>query len=508
MPRRILLVLLFLSVVLTPFRRELFVGDETKYGQVVREMRTTGAFFLPTLNGTPFTHKPPLHFWLIDLLTFPLGLYSMWPFVIPSLAAFAFLLWLLMRMRGWLAAFVCGTSLMMWGSAQTARMDVGFTFFLTLGCWWLYRFFGARTSRPQSAGVAPGDDGDRAGRPITADETSALLWSGVAIGVATLIKGPMAPVIILILFGLECWRRRRVPRANYFPALAAMVVIPLIWFVPALMLGGDAYVHDVIVKQTVGRAFATWVHKAPPWYYLLHAPGDLFPWFFVAVVAIVAAWKRDDPLDRFCISWIIAVVLPYSLMSSKLDVYMMAMIPPVAILVAGAEGRGVVIANRVMLVLLAIAASAAVFFIHHPYDTLAVRVLLIVLAMASLLGAIAGTTVAVGVALLVVYFYAAIVITPLAYDIATTRPLIATLSRLHVPPEEIALFSCPQLWSRDMPRELERVRYVAPADLQRFKPLVIVTARKNAKDIAPALVGYRVVETVQMIGKPFDVYRR
>jgi len=478
--RRALLVLLFLSTLLTPSRRELFVGDETKYGQVVREMRTNGAFFLPTLNGTPFTHKPPLHFWLVDLLTFPLGLYSMWAFVIPSLAAFALLLWLLTRMRDWLAAFVCGTSLMMWGSAQTARMDVGFTAFLTLGCWMLFRF-------------------------LQHDDRRSLLYAAVAIAIATLIKGPMAPVVALVLFGLECWRRRGVPRANYFPALAALIVIPLLWLIPALLLGGNAYAHDVIVKQTVGRAFSTWVHKAPPWYYLLHAPADLFPWFFAAVAAIAVAWKRNDPLDRFCVSWIIAVLLPYSLMSSKLDVYMMAMIPPVAILIAGHES---IIANRLTLALLAIAGVAGFFLTPAPFDTPAVRGLLIVLTVASIIAAIIGTRVAVGATMLVTYLYIAIMLTPMANDLATTRPLIAALSRQHVPAQEIALYSCPQLWSRDMPRELEQVRYAAPEDFAHLRPLVIATARKNAKDITPALTGYRVVDSVQMIGKPFDVYRR
>src|SRR5687767_9460605 len=108
-----------LSVFLSPLRRELYVGDETKYSQVVREMRA-GAFFLPTLEGSPFTHKPPLHFWLIDLLTYPFGVYSIWPFVLPSLIAFVFLLWLARKMEGPLAAFVCGTALLVWGSAQTA----------------------------------------------------------------------------------------------------------------------------------------------------------------------------------------------------------------------------------------------------------------------------------------------------------------------------------------------------------------------------------------------------
>jgi len=481
--RRTLLVLLFVSVLFTPSRRDLFVGDETKYGQVVREMRTSGAFFLPTLNGTPFTHKPPLHFWLVDLLTFPLGTYSTWAFVLPSLLAFAFLLWLLTRMRDWLAAFVCGTSLMVWGSAQTARMDVGFTAFLTLGCWLLFRFF-------------------------ESDDRRALMWSGVAIAIATLIKGPMAPVIALILFGLECWRRHRVPRANYFPVLAAMIVIPLLWLIPALVLGGDSYAHDVIVKQTVGRAFSTWVHKAPPWYYLLHAPADLFPWFFAAVAAIVIAWKRNDPLDRFCISWIIAVLMPYSLMSSKLDVYMMAMIPPVAILIAGAEGRWVTIANRIALALLVCIGFTAPFAAPQYFRSVDAFGVAIMFIIAGVVGLFFGTREAVGLAVLAIYIDAAVALMPMANELATTRPLIAALSKQHVPAQEIALYSCPQLWARDMPRELERVRYVAPEDFAQIHPLVIAVARKNAKDIAPALNGYRVVDTVQMIGKPFDVYRR
>src|SRR6266576_1346575 len=55
-------------------------------------------------------------------------------------------------------------------------------------------------------------------------------------------------------------------------------------------------------------------------------PGILFPWFFVALAALRGA-------NRFYINWILAVLIPYSLMSSKLDVYMMAMIPPVALLI-------------------------------------------------------------------------------------------------------------------------------------------------------------------------------
>src|SRR5207244_2087142 len=186
-----------------------------------------------------------------------------------------------------LAAYVCGTSLLIWGSAQTARMDVMFTALIALGLWQMQR-----------------------GR---------LLWCGVALGVATLIKGPMAIVIGVVLFLLEVWRRRPSPGASRHPlpadagrgtldvglALLVMIAIPLAWFIPAVILGGRGYAHDVVVKQTVGRAVASWVHQAPPWFYVERVPLSLFPWFFLAVAAAVALWRTQ----RFLVNWILAVLV-------------------------------------------------------------------------------------------------------------------------------------------------------------------------------------------------------
>jgi len=479
MPRaRLLGGILLLSVLVSPWGRELFVGDETKYGQVVREMRTTGAFFLPTLGGTPFTHKPPLHFWLIDLLTFVFGVYSTWAFVLPSIAAYAFLLWLMNRMGGPLAMFVCGTSLLVWGSAQTARMDVSFTALIALGCWLMARFF------------------DR-------DDFRALLGAGLALAAATLIKGPMAPVIALVLFALEAWRRRRLPRGNYLPALAALIVIPLLWLVPALLLGGQSYARDVLMKQTVGRAVSSWTHNAPPWFYLLHSPGILFPWFFLAALAIARRWRAR----RFEINWILAVLVPYSLLASKLDVYMMALIPPVAVVIADFlenDARFARGANVAMLVLLALI-GAARFFVPMPVPV--PRMLFVIFIVSSLVGLIASrisldaSTFAVGFAVLAPLVYAALFLMPLANEQASTRPLVSAILRQRMDPEEIYLYSCPWLWTRDMPRALEHVQYE-----RRGNPPVIITARKHASEID--LRGYRRVDTLRMIGKDFDVYRR
>ena len=508
MPRPLLtaaVALLVLAALITPMQRDLFVGDETKYGQVVREMRATGAFFLPTLNGTPFTHKPPLHFWLVDLLTFPLGVYSTWAFVIPSLMGLIFLLWVMWRRGSPLAAFICGSSIMIWTSAQSARMDVTFTAFVVLAVFHLERFF-------------------------ERDDFRALFWCGVFIGVAVLIKGPMAPVIAIVLFTLEWGRRRRVPRGNYAPAILAMIVIPLLWFIPAMITGGGAYTHDVIVKQTVGRAVASWVHNAPPWFYVIHFPASLFPWFFLACVAVAASWRTQ----RFLINWIIAVVVPYSIMSSKLDVYMMTMIPPLALLIAryvaswecGRPARRLApgtAANLIANGLVALIAIAALFVspkqIKGPDAALlllpAVKWLFIVTAVAAIVALIVTlraslttSTIATGLVPIVAMAFIAVALMPVVNDLVSTRPLVAALEKQHVPPEQIALYAAPYLWTRDLPPGYERVTYATPFTLAQMSPTVIVTAKAHANEIAPSLYGYQMVDAVRMIGKWFYVYRR
>jgi 4-amino-4-deoxy-L-arabinose transferase-like glycosyltransferase len=497
--------LVLLSVLITPLGRELFVGDETKYSQVIREMRATHTFFLPTLGGTPFTHKPPVHFWLLDLLSFVFGTYSIWTFVLPSLAAFALLLWLIWRMGGPLAAFVCGTSLMVWGSAQTARMDVSFTAFIALGGWMLFRFFEREDFR-------------------------ALLYAALALAVATLIKGPMAPVIALVLFAFEAWRRRGAPRGNYLPAIAALIVIPLLWVVPAVIIGGQHYANEILVKQTVGRAVSTWTHEAGPWFYAVRSPATLFPWFALFAVA-AATRRRGGAWPRFLLSWIAAVVVPYSLLASKLDVYMMAMIPPVALLIAdfaanadevGARrGR---IANALTLALLAAVGIAGLFVspkhIKGPEAALAgktsVKMLFIVLAVASIVALIASlrgslttSTIALGLAPLCAFAYVAIALMPVVNTLSSSRPLVDALIRQNVTGDEVALYQCPHLWSRhDFPRDLERVHYADSNEVRAMQPAVIVTSRKRTLDIAETLRGYRKVDEVRMIGKWFDVYRR
>jgi 4-amino-4-deoxy-L-arabinose transferase-like glycosyltransferase len=550
--------IVLLATLLTPSRRELFCGDETKYSEVVREMRATGEWFLPPLEGVPFTHKPPLHFWTVALLTFAFGTYSTWSYVLPSLLALLFLTWLMWRMGGAIAAFVCATSVLVWGSAQTARMDVSFTAFITLAVWMMSRSlrFEVRDANEEERDRG---NADRSPLPSNVEPRTSrstfLTIAGLSLAIATLLKGPMAPVIVIVLFALECWRHHKLPKANYFPGVAAMVVIPLLWFIPAMRMGGGAYTHEVLQKQLAGRAIGAWVHQSPPWFYLLHSPGFLFPWFGALVAALASRWREE----RFNINWILAVLLPYSLMSSKLDVYMMALIPPVALIVANAlrkekgagetpalhvdgeeparlplpsgEGaakrrvrgeqdtalipgaqRGITLANIITLAVLLLAAVAGPFVNIKGAPPLTPIVVVLAIASAVALvvafrGAFA-STIALGLVPAALFAFVAIAMMPEVNQLASGKPLVDTLASLHVPADQIALYTAPHLWTHDMPRDLEHVHYVSPQSLAAMHPTLVVTPRKHAAEIAPQLAGYHVVRTVQLIGKPFDVYAK
>jgi 4-amino-4-deoxy-L-arabinose transferase-like glycosyltransferase len=524
---RFSLAIVALSLFVSPFGRDLFVGDETKYGEVIREMRATHTFFVPILGGAPFTHKPPLHFWLVGLLSFVFGPYSTWTFVLPSIAALLATIFVMRaigrelfdRESGLIAAFVAASSLLLWASGQSARMDVSFTLFTTLGMWLIYRFF-------------------------EGDDFRALNLSALSVGIATLIKGPMSAVIWIVLFLIEAIRRRRAPRGNYVAPLAIAVVVPMLWVVPAIIIGGPAFANAILYKQTVGRAVSAWVHKAPPWYYLVNAPATFFPWFLVLIAALFGlARRRDLPAERpavlFCVSWIAAVVVPYSLMSSKLDVYMMAAVPPMALLIGafvarrhdseGASPRWAFAANVLTIVLLGVVGivglTRGASLVKGPDRAILTEMMTKIWlgSMAAIAAAfviwlfflsherLLDSTLAAGLTFVLSFTLLAALLMPRVNDFASTRPLIGALVRQRLPGDQIALYSCPQLWSRNFPPELENVSYSgdeARAATPTLAPAIVATSRGHAAEIAPLLRNYRKVDEVRMIGKWFDVYRR
>lgn len=60
-------------------------NDEARFPLLARDIITEGHWLLPRLNGTPHFDKPPLHAWLIALVSWPSGAVSQAGAVVPSL---------------------------------------------------------------------------------------------------------------------------------------------------------------------------------------------------------------------------------------------------------------------------------------------------------------------------------------------------------------------------------------------------------------------------------------
>jgi len=70
----ILLVFAWLFLVIAAlFSRPLMPIDETRYVSVAWEMWQSGNFLVPHLGGVPYSHKPPLLFYLMHLGWFLFG---------------------------------------------------------------------------------------------------------------------------------------------------------------------------------------------------------------------------------------------------------------------------------------------------------------------------------------------------------------------------------------------------------------------------------------------------
>jgi 4-amino-4-deoxy-L-arabinose transferase-like glycosyltransferase len=516
-------LLVALSCFITPAQRELFVGDETKYGQIVREMRATGTLLVPSLEGEPYTHKPPLHFWAIWLLTFVFGIHSTWPFVLPSLVAYLAILLVVSRLghqlygerAGALAVFVTASFYLMWGIAQTARMDLEFVFFISLGALYLFRFL--ERERPRD-----------------------LLLASLMGGIAILFKGPMAAIILMLVLGFEAALRRRLPRGPYLVAFAIVAAVPLLWLVPAIVTRGDAFAREILVTQNVGRAFDAWVHKGPPWFYLARSPVTLLPWFFIVVLAIADAVRRrridaDWRASRYLLSWIAGVLVPFSIISSKLDVYILPAMVPAALLAGRfldrAKGRirSIAVATNVaMVALLTIGFPLALLAGEGRLEGEEARLLALPLVRglfwataAAGLAALAVQwlarrdrlvtgSVAMALVALVPLVWFTLFLVPHANANASSAPLVDAIVRSGVPPREVALYSAPHLWSRGMPPAIAEVDYIGAEELAtlRPRPSLVVTRISRAERLGAVLGDYELTETVHVRLRDFGIYRK
>ncbi len=318
--------------------RPLFVPDESRYGEIPREMIADGDFVVPHLDGLRYFEKPVLAYWvhagaimIFGENRFALRLPSALAVGLTGLIIFFLLRRLLPRPDDGvlpplaLAVFFTSSEVMAVGTF--AVLDSLLALFLTVV---VAAFFLATESSPGSA-----------------RERFFLLFAGVACGLAFLTKGVLAlavPVVVFVPYLLWERRWRDIFRLAWLP-LASAVVVALPWAV-AINAREPGFWHYFFWVEHVKRFLARDAqHGKPFWFYFAAAPLLFIPWSFV-VPAFVSGLRsrlfgedRQGRLIRFALCWFFGPFLFFSIAHGKLLTYILPCFPPFAVLAALALGR-------------------------------------------------------------------------------------------------------------------------------------------------------------------------
>jgi len=326
LPFAILVIPGILLALLLPY----FPVDETRYLSVGWEMWNNSSFIVPLQNGLPYSHKPPLLFWLfnLDWLLFGVneGTLRFIPLVfslanITLVYRIALKLWRDEQVARYASLILASMlSYLLWSSV--IMFDVILTFWVLLAVLAL----------------------------ISAAKEHRFAWYlqlGVALGGGILTKGPVVLVYVLpvALFGFLWLPRERFSGRWYgwlFLSVLIGVGVVLFWLVPAALTGGETYRRAILWGQTVNRMANSFAHKRPLWWYLPWIPTLLMPW--TVFPPAWRAWKRlsGDAGFRMVLIWGAGSLVVFSLLSGKQVHYLIPVLPTFSLLMAKsiAEEKG------------------------------------------------------------------------------------------------------------------------------------------------------------------------
>lgn len=309
------------------WQRGLWAPDEARYAYVARQMHEsvpadgTNGWLVLHVNDVLYPDKPPFLFWLINAASVVTGgEINGISARLPSLLGMVLTLWVVARLAerwadaaaGWRAALVTMTAYLVWWEGGWGRIDALLLGFEMTALYHLFLY---------------NDDGRR-WRPLAA--------YGL-LGLATLAKGPVAIPVVLgsyVAATLAVGEGAKLRRWHWVWGLP-LALLPIgAWLAAARWLahGPDEYFGAMFGVKFIGRVTQAEDHANPVFYYLTHFPTEFLPWTFFLPAAFVAL--GPGPLRRRLLGWGLFILVLFSLFSGKRQMYILALYPAAALLVA------------------------------------------------------------------------------------------------------------------------------------------------------------------------------
>ena len=323
----ITLFVLFALVYVLPLGfRPLTIPDETRYGEIPREMLASGDWVVPRLNGLKYFEKPPFGYWAnaVSMVAFGENAFALRIPSALSVIISAFMIFLLVRRfspkgsASALAPAIFLTCPLVMAIGHISLLDSLLSMLLTGA---MVSFFFAHMA-------------DKMRRKVFF-----LALMGVFCGLAFLTKGFLAfavPVLAIVPFMLWEGRYKDLFRIPWIPMVTAFAVV-LPWSLMIHFREGDFW-NYFFWTEHVARFLepVRGQHPKPLWYFLPVLAGGALPWVAQSPAAIprVLKFEMKKPLIRFAMCWFLFPFLFFSVCSGKLIPYILPCFPPLAIVFA------------------------------------------------------------------------------------------------------------------------------------------------------------------------------
>ncbi|MCX7278313.1 MAG: glycosyltransferase family 39 protein [Burkholderiales bacterium] len=326
----LVLLLLALWLLATLGVRPLLLPDEGRYGNVAREM-LLGDGLVPTLNGLPFFHKPPLMYWL-DMTAFQVFGVSAFAARFGAFVGAWFMgASLFLALRRWvglrlalIALGILATCPFFYVGSQYANLDMLVAGMLTVAVLCFVRAL-----------------------ELPKIDLAWLVAGWLACALAMLAKGLIGFVLPALVLGpwlLAQGRWRQIIGMLHPLGLLAFGLVAAPWFLWMQQRFPGFYDYFFIEQHFRRFAQATFNNVHPFWFYIAVLPLLTLPWsLYLRSQLQPSPDAQAQPLKgltSLMVWWVLAIVGFFSLPSSKLVGYILPALAPWCALLAVTVARG------------------------------------------------------------------------------------------------------------------------------------------------------------------------
>jgi 4-amino-4-deoxy-L-arabinose transferase-like glycosyltransferase len=300
-------------------------GAEDRWAEVAREMRLTGDYFHPMINGQPYFDKPLLSYWFIAFVAGITGRLNEWVVRLPSAVAGLLGLWATMnlgrrlfsaqraRTAGWILLTTYG--FIFWSRTGEADMENMAAIILAVAWYW------ARREKPGFLSYF-------------------VFYAICFIGAQT--KGMAAiavPILVVLPDLLKEKRWKSYLSFSHFLALVAGLCLYLgpLMYSEMTRSGYKSSGLGLAFRENIVRYFQPFDHKEPFYVYFRYLPQLFFPWIPLLIAAFWVGYARFRKLD-WPSKWLIIsatlVFLFFTLSGSRRSYYILPILPFCALMVS------------------------------------------------------------------------------------------------------------------------------------------------------------------------------